>query len=231
MPDYRTPLPALLAASLESGLNAVLALDAGTPARMMRLQGRLVRLVLEGLGIELYFSFDGDRIKVSAEAPAPDEGSSTCEPDATVSGTPAALFSMAVADFGEGWGAPGSRVSITGEANLARDLERLFSRLEPDFEASLSRLFGDVLGHQFAAALREGARRARETASEARDVIGEVLREGAGGGRSGPLVGRDEMRRFADGVDELRDAAARIEARLRRLEDRTGGSGTGRKGS
>lgn len=215
MPSYRTPLPALFAASLQSGLNGALSLDPNSDARLERLSGRVVKLELEGAGIELYFSAGNRGIEVGLEGPAGQSGEGAA--DTTVRGTPVALFSMAASQLGEGWTAPGSRVSIEGDAGLARDFERLFSRLDPDIEGALSGIFGDVVGHQLAFGLEQGARRARETAGVAGEVLGEVLRDGAGGSRSGPLIGRAEARRFADEVDELRDAVERLEARVRIL--------------
>lgn len=216
MPEYRTPIPALLAATMQSGLNAVLRLDDDSSTRLARLQNRTLKLQLDGAGIDFYFTAGGHEIVVSLD---PAAESSDNGADATISGTPAALFSMAAAELGEGWGAPGSKVSIAGDAGLARDFERLFSRLDPDIEGALSSLFGDVAGHQLAFGLKQGARRAREAAGEARTVLGEVLREGSRGGRSGPLIGSDEARQFANDVDHLRDAVDRLEARLRMVTD------------
>ncbi len=218
MADYRTPIPALLAATLQSGVNAVLALDAESTARLERLEGRLLKLELDGAGITFYFTAGPHGIQVGLGNPAGDSSGDGTEVDTTVKGTPAALFSMAAAEIGDGWSGPGSGVSITGDAALARDFERLFSRLDPDIESALAGLFGDVVGHQFAVGLREGSRRARAAAGTTGEVLGEVLREGAGGGRSGPLVGADEASRFADDVDALRDAIDRLEARLRAAE-------------
>lgn len=214
MADYRTPIPALLAATLQSGINAVLALDTESTDRLERLEGRVLKLVLDGAGITFYFTAGPYGIQVGLDNPA-GELSSDTEVDTTVTGTPAALFSMAASEVGGGWSGPGSGVSITGDAALARDFERLFSRLDPDIESALAGLFGDVVGHQFAVGLREGSRRARAAAGTTGEVLAEVLREGAGGGRSGPLVGADEASRFADDVDALRDAIDRLEARLR----------------
>lgn len=56
MPDYRTPLPAMLATMLQGGLNAVLSIDDSSSARLEKLDGRVLRLALEGLGIELFFT-------------------------------------------------------------------------------------------------------------------------------------------------------------------------------
>ena len=52
MPEYRTPLPGILAAMLESGINRVLAMDPNTPQRLRRLDGRMLQLDLEGIGPE-----------------------------------------------------------------------------------------------------------------------------------------------------------------------------------
>ena len=216
----------MLAVMLQGALNTVLSLDGGSADRRRKLQGRVLKLVLEGLGIELYFTASDHGIEVSLDHP---HDSGEDEADTTVSGTPAALFAMAASELGEGWNAPGSRVNITGDAGLARDFERLFSRLDPDFEAVFAGMFGDVVGHQLVTGLREGSRRTREAASTTGEVIGEVLREGARGGRSGPLIGADEANGFVDGVDRLRDAVDRLEARVRLLAESRGDKGQVRR--
>jgi ubiquinone biosynthesis protein UbiJ len=206
MPDYRTPLPSILAAMLESAVNRVLALDEDTPARLQRLDGRLLRLDLEGIGISLFFAFSTTTVHVSIDA---DD-----EPDTVINGTPFALFSMAVPDGGGNWGGPDSRVTISGDATLARDLERLFSRLDPDWESSLSRLFGDVWGHQIASGIRGGSQQAKEAAGNAAEMVSDFLKR-----EDGPLVQSEEIRNFADAVDETRDAVERMEARIRTMQE------------
>lgn len=219
MADYRTPIPALLAATLQSGINAVLALDTETTPRLERLEGRVLKLVLDGAGIAFYFTAGPHGIQVGLDNPAGNSSGDCNEADTTVTGTPAALFSMAASEIGAGWSGPGSSVNIAGDAALARDFERLFSHLDPDIESALAGLFGDVVGHQLAVGLREGSRRARAAAGTTGEVLGEVLREGSRGGRSGPLVDIDEARRFADDVDALRDAIDRLETRMQVVAD------------
>jgi len=202
MPDYRTPLPSILANTLELAINRILALDDSSAERLQRLQDRLLRLDMETVGISLYFSFGSDRVEVAID--------SDNEPDTTISGSPAALFAMAVPEGAGNWGTPDSRVTITGDATLARDLERLFSRLDPDWEATFSRMFGDVLGHQVATGLRSGADQAREAASNAAEMVSEFLKR-----NEGPLVEIADIRAFSDAVDETRDAVERLEARIK----------------
>lgn len=206
MPEYRTPLPGILAASLETAVNRILALDDASSERLQRLDGRMLRLELQGLGITLFFAFNGPQVEVGTH--------SRYEPDTTISGSPFALFSMAAPEEAARWGAPGSRVTITGDATLARDLERLFSQLDPDWEGRLSRLLGDVWGHQVAAGLRAGAEQLRLSAGSAGDMLGEYLRSS-----HGPLAQATEVEAFTEAVDELSEAADRLEARIRELSE------------
>ena len=206
MSEYRTPLPSILAGMLEAAINRILSLDEDTPSRLQHLDDRLLQLDLEGVGISLFFSFTPERVDVSID--------SDYEPDTTISGSPIALFAMAVPEGAGNWGTPDSRVTITGDATLARDLERLFSRLDPDWEATFSRLFGDVLGHQFAAGIRSGAEQVKEAAENAGEMVSEFLQRA-----EGPLVQAPDIQTFSDAVDETRDAVDRLEARLRLMQE------------
>jgi ubiquinone biosynthesis protein UbiJ len=168
MPEYVTPLPGMLAHALETAINHVLQLDLESPARVNKLQGRLLQLDLEGLGIILFFTFKHGVVRVSLEA----DGT----PDTVISGTPVALFSMAEPEEAD-WGLPDSKVQINGDASLARDLERIFRKLEPDWEGPLAGLLGDVAGHQVAQGLRQGVEKARETSRNASKVLSDVLKD------------------------------------------------------
>ena len=201
MPEYRTPLPGLLAIMLETAINRILALDDESAGRLQRLDDRMLRLDLEGVGITLFFAFSGQRVEVGTD--------SEFEPDTTISGSPFALFSMAAPEDADRWGGPESRVTISGDATLARDLEQLFSRLDPDWEGRLSRLLGDVLGHQVASGLRAGADQLQRSASDA----GEMLREYLQSPR-GPVARAEEVEAFGAAVDALRDQVDRLRARM-----------------
>lgn len=201
MPEYRTPFPGIMAALLEAGINRVLAMDESTPQRLSRLADRMLQLEVEGIGITLFIAFTDRRVEVGTR--------SDHEPDTVISGSPLALFTMAVPDGPGSWVEPESRVNITGDANLARDLERLFSQLEPDWEGSLSRVFGDVWGHQVAAGLKAGAEHAKKSAGAAGEMVEEFIsREG------GPLVRDAELEEFAGEVEEARCRLERLQERL-----------------
>ena len=91
---------------------------------------------------------------------------------------------------------------------------KVFSRLDPDWEGRLSRIFGDVWGHQVAAGLRAGAEQARESAGDAGEMISEFLQQ-----NQSPVVRKDEVEAFTEEVDDTRDWIDSLEERVSELED------------
>ena len=168
MAEYITPLPGMLALALETAINRVLQLDMESPSRVKKLEGRLLQVDLEGLKITLFFTFKHGVVRVRLE--------SDMSADTIISGTPIALFSMAEPEEAD-WGLPDSKVQINGDASLARDLERIFRKLEPDWEGPLAGLFGDVAGQQAAQGIRQGVENARDTARATRKVISDIMKD------------------------------------------------------
>jgi len=197
----------LLAGFLEAAINRVLALSPGATDRLGRLEGKTLRVNLEGLGIALYFTFDYGSVRVQLN--------SDHEPDTEISGSPVALFAMAAPEGVGDWGLPGSGVRIEGDARLAQDIGKLFSHLQPDWEGPLAEVLGDTLGFQVASGLRQGMQAAREAAQTTADLARGYFRD-----ESGMLVLPDEMQAFSRAVDELSDAVDRLQSRIDRLGDR-----------
>jgi ubiquinone biosynthesis protein UbiJ len=156
----------MLALTLETAINRLLQMDMESPSRVKKLEGRLLQVDLEGLGITLFFTFKHGVVRVRLEADA--------TPDTVISGTPVALFSMAEPEQAD-WGLPESKVQINGDASLARDLERIFSKLEPDWEGPLAAMLGDTVGYQAAQGIRQGVETARETARTARKILSDIM--------------------------------------------------------
>jgi len=199
MSRYLTPLPAMLAGLLDRAFNQTIVLDADAARRLKPLDGRSVKLALSGLNIDLFFSGQGDRLRVLAE--------SDVEPDTTILGSPTALLAMSVPD----WRSPGSGVRIEGDAGTAQALEKLFKQLDPDIEGLIVRHLGPVLGHQVWRLMLDAASVSRHGSKVAGEQISRYLRE-----ESGLLVSREEMNGLTGDIDELREAVDRLEARLRR---------------
>jgi ubiquinone biosynthesis accessory factor UbiJ len=202
------PATAAWLASAEALLNRCI--DASTQAAALarRLQGTSLQLDIEGI-TRIRASTDHGRLMLLAG----DDSAA----DATISGSPPALLQLLKGGAGR---QPGQRTAqIRGDAEIANRYRELFILARPDPEEELSRWIGDFPARrlsQWAERALQFARRVRRTAGE---NIAEYLQEE---GRD--LVNKTELEEFLRGVDELRETADRIEARLGRLETRLRGT-------
>jgi ubiquinone biosynthesis protein UbiJ len=201
------PATAAWLASAEALLNR--SIDASTQAGEVarRLQGTSLQIDIEGITRARACAHQG-RVALLAGDDSP--------ADAAISGSVAALWQL----FKGGANRQPGRVAaqVRGDAQIANLYRELFVLARPDPEEELSRWIGDVPARHLSrfAELAVGlARHARRTAGE---NIAEYLQEE---GRD--LVNKTELEEFLRGVDEVRDTADRIAARLERLEARRNG--------
>ncbi len=198
--------PAWLA-SVEAVLNRSIDQSTLATAAARRLNGTSLQIDIDGmLGVRA--SVSAGRLILAADAET--------AADASISGSPSALFEL----MREPRGVSGRAAArIRGDAEIASRYRELFGLARPDLEEELSRHIGDVAAHRLAQAARRTvawARKARRTAAE---NLAEYLQE-----ESGDLVNDTELQEFLHGVDRLREAADRVEARLARLENRLKGT-------
>ncbi len=170
-----------------------------------RLEGRSLGVQVEGLRWYVVARIESQRIVLAQEAQS--------EPDATVSGTPLTLLSMV---------GPGARgrlrsgaVTISGDAEIAQSFQDLMRAAQPDFEEELSRLVGDVTAHQIGNVVRAASGWGRKATATLAANVSEYLQE-----ESRDLVTRTELEEFLASVDELRESADRLQARLGLLGER-----------
>ena len=138
--------------------------------------------------------------------------------DAVIAGSVPALLQLAGAGGHRGKIRP-VPAQVRGDAEIANLYRQLFALARPDMEEELSRLVGDPAARRlsrFARSAISWARRARRTAGE---NIAEYLQE-----ESRDLVNASELEEFLQGVDVVREAADRVEARIARLEQRLKGT-------
>jgi len=142
--------------------------------------------------------------------------------DAVISGSPVSLLKLLASGAAARAGAAPDTarvpVRITGDAQVAARYRELVALARPDWEEELSRLVGDLPARRLALAASGAlafAARVRRTAGE---NLAEYLTE-----ESRDLVNKPELEEFLLGVDQLRETADRVEARLTRLEQRLKG--------
>lgn len=176
-----------------------------TPARecARELDGRRVVIASPELGLNVSFKFDQELVALSTQD---GEGA-----DCVIGGSPLTLLRLAGSDpqaaFRDG------SASIDGDALVGQTFQKFLKHARPDWEEELSRLVGDVAAHQlvrsFNSFLDWGRQSSQSMARNAAEYFQEESRD---------LPSSAEARRFMNEVDDLREQADRVEARIAQLE-------------
>jgi ubiquinone biosynthesis protein UbiJ len=201
-PAFNWKVPA--GRALEAALNRALALDPATREGLAVLDGRSVELAMESPPLALRLQVQGDRLAVGPVDAAN-------EPDLGIRATLGALLAQ-LPPLRSDDAPPVGRMRVTGDADLARRLQRLTERFDPDWQQPFAAVFGDVVGVQVANAVAAALRHARDAGRDLAGTAAEYLTE-----ESRDVVPRAELDAFNDAVDTLRDDAARLDARIARL--------------
>ena len=188
---------------LEAAFNNYLALDPEAPEKLTAFDGKIICIDIRGLNKRIYLLINGSKISVVKQHDA--------EPDATITGSPAALFKLGVHRDS----APlffAGEVEIRGDTRLGRQFKSLLADMEIDWEEHLSRLIGDIAAHRVAGLFNELKEWGESVTGNFADDVGEYLQE-----ESRDVVSGAEMGMFYQQVDKLRDDTERLKARIDRL--------------
>jgi ubiquinone biosynthesis protein UbiJ len=196
--------PVWLAAA-EAVMNRTIAAQTRTRSLVRRLDGKSLSVHVTGM-IALRATCLGDRLLLCVE---PVEAEAA---DAVISGSPTALVALAT---GGNRPTDGAAVQVRGDAEIAAQYRDLLQAARPDWEEELSRWVGDVPAHRLGVIARDALAWGRRAKRSVGENIAEYLQE-----ESRDVVGRIELEEFLRGVDALRETGDRVDARLKRLEQR-----------
>jgi len=185
-----------------SATNHLLAQAGWARQRLQPHAGRTARLVLSPVAeIDFSVANDGQLAEWSGEE------------------APEVSLRLAVADLPQllvdGLETAMRHVRIEGNAEFAEALGFVFRHLRWDAEEDLSRLFGDIAAHRLVEGGRKVVDEGRRSLERASGNVAEYLTE-----ESTLLVPRKALPAFAEEVVPLRDAVARLDKRVARLERR-----------
>lgn len=178
---------------------------AGSPragALVAELAGRRVEVEARFTPWRVQLASDGHALLLDRHA--------TATADAVISGSPLSLAALAGPDpqavirRGD--------VRIDGDAEVAARFRELGALLYPDVEEELAQLIGDVPAHQLGVVARQGFAWLRGALRTGTHNVAEYLSH-----ESRDLVPRAEAEAFLRGVDDLREAADRLQARVQAL--------------
>ena len=191
--------------ALEAALNHALALDPDTRQALGPLQGRRITLALEAPALALLIQVAEGQLRVGPVA------ATDAEPDLAVRSTLAGLLGQ-LPFLRKDNAAPVGRMRVAGDAELARRLQTLAGRFDPDWQQPFVAVFGEIIGVQVANAARNALRELRQASGSLAQNAAEFVTE-----ESRDVVPRAELNAFHDDVDALRDDVERLQARVDRL--------------
>lgn len=196
-PGWLAPIEAMLARNIDA--------SAAAAALARRLEGKALEIEASGL-LRV-------RLQVLAGHLALIAPQGAAAPDAVISGSPAALLQLLSNRAGRA--AASGAAQVRGDAEVAALFRDLFALARPDAEEELSRFLGDVPAHQLMRVANRTVSWLRNAGRTAAGNLAEYLQE-----ESRDLVNATELGEFLSGVDALREAADRLDAKLSRLERR-----------
>lgn len=195
-------LPTPLAVALEKAIDAVLALDPDTRHRLHGIDGSVLRINVTKPSISVMLSVVQGKVFLAS----PDDND---VPDVTLSGSLSALRSLLDGNDAVYKG----DVSIEGDIGVSQHLKKIFSELDPDWQEAISPYLGDTFTHRLDMAhsrLTDWFRRSRNSFSQnTSDYLQEEVEL---------LAPNSEITHFCLDVDDLRAAADRLDARIKKLE-------------
>jgi len=199
--------PALLCATLEVALNRYLALEPEVIQECAALEGRVIAMEAQWPSWELFVEFvpSGVRVLQNWNATA----------DVVVRGEPGTLLRLAW-QVGQGTAAIPQGLQVDGDAELLRRFSRMLAQVGFDPEELAAKYVGDVAAHRLTQGLKSLLGWGKRTGDTLALDTAEYLRE-----ETRDLARATDVREWMDAVDELRDGAERLEARLEHLELRS----------
>ncbi len=194
---------AALSRSIESALNRALALDpAGRQALLTALSGPVqIRVTTPAFWI-LTLQRSDDQVRVG--------GTRLDDPALELSGHAMAFAALALGDqrvFTD------QRLQVEGDSGLAHQVQRALNQLNPDWEAALADVIGDVPAHFLGQRLRAAVSWSRQASAALQANLDEYLHE-----ESRSLPGRQELEATFEDIDALSLQTERLAARIERLQ-------------
>ena len=208
------PASALFAATLETSINKLLALDSDSKARLTALEGARMTAFLSPIafGITLVFS---DKVDVLIEF---DEfevvkkqlGAKDCCIKTSLDTLPALKETSQLTRLIQQ-----KALYLEGELNVAQQVSSLFQNLDIDVEELIAVKTNDVFAHQSMKTVKAFHEKSMSMLANMGDVFGNALVE-----EKKLAAHKLAVMHFSDEVSALRDSTERLDARLRDLEER-----------
>lgn len=185
---------------IEAVINRYLALDPEVLAKLAEFDGKVIKLEMTGINKTLYMLPDTGGMQVLADY----EGAA----DTVLRGTPISMFKMGLVPNVAKLLLKGE-VEISGDTRLGHQFKNVFSQMDIDWSEPLAQLVGDSLAYQLQQTGSKLGRWGKESVTSVSTSFSEYLQE-----ESRDVVTETELDAFNEAVDQLRNGADRLQAKV-----------------
>ncbi len=193
-------------ARLEDVVNRALQLDPSSGAKLAQLDGERFSLELLEPNLSLGLAVNGQQLKLILGA--------VSKPSTALRGRWSEFAAVATARDPAAALINGD-IQVSGDTAPLLALRKLLAELQLDWEQPLAEAFGDIAAHQIGRGLRAGHKWLQHTGKNLRRQLGDFLLE-----ESRLLPHPLQAEALYRDIDELSARSERLEAKLRRLQQR-----------
>jgi len=188
---------------VETVINRYLALDPEMLDKLAPFAGKVIKLEMTGVDKNYYLLPSNRGMQVLAEYEA--------KPDTILRGSPISLFKMGLVTNTASMLLKGE-VEISGDTRLGHQFKNVFSQMDIDWSEPLADFVGDSLAYQIQQTAGKLGRWGKQSAQSVSSSVSEYLQE-----ESRDVVTDTELNMFFDDVDQLRNSADRLQAKVNAL--------------
>jgi len=190
-------IAAAATATLEATINKALHYDPATRLALSQLQEKSLAVDFTDLHTSLCLHFDEQVVRVTTYSE---------NPTTRLRGSVVGLARLVISDTAT---LTEANVEAWGSTALLADVKTIANNIDVDWEDALSHWMGDVVGHQLAQTIRWRLRLLVQHSKSTKRLVQEFLTE-----ELAAIPTQVELQNFSNGVDEIRLAADRIDAKL-----------------
>ncbi len=181
-------------AALEGAINTALRLDPASRQKLAALNGRVFHIECSKPDIDIFLIPQQDGVQLAAHW----EGEVT----AGLSGS-ADDFAQLLRSTDPGATLINGNMTVIGDSKALLQLRDIAAQLDIDWEAPLTRAFGDIVGHQMARSLRFGQHLFRDAASSLQRQVRDYFQEDFFQSEEAWLTQRWQFEQFKTDIDTL----------------------------
>jgi len=190
---------------LQKAINHGLALDESMPAKIEKLHGKLLQIIIRPLNVSFFMQFADHQVCLLTEHES--------VPDTIIKSSPLGLIRLSLLPASKVRSLFNDSIDISGDVELGQLVKKLFDEVDIDWEGHLARFTGDVVAFQVGSFVRQSLSFKKQVSESFGQTVVEYLQEEA---RFFPTA--EEVNDFYNDVDELSLKMERLLARVQLLD-------------